>query len=229
MSGKRSLHSKETLTQLLGHREFALAFQNTVGVGSWLALAMIDINKLEMQKEQQLANGNLSIRQLVSQADIIEERLESGIKRISGSVGGTPLLEGEKRDNKNEGHHLDLQQTFILSQAALVHLNVVVSGASSGIPEIQQSIKRAITAWNSFSAKRSMNSKTIAWSICASASLASGDDRVYFQELIQKLAIVLRIGEINLLMERCWETLDRAGTNSCDWREFLRRYDQPFI
>lgn len=230
LSERRELRARDALCKLLNHHEFATAFERTIGVESWLALVMVDTAGLEAWKEGQLANGNLSVRKLVSEAESIERRLESEVDRISSSLGGAPPLDGEQEeDGVDEDRRWDLLQTSILAHAVLVHLNTVVSGASSGVPEIQQSIKRAAAAWERLPPSRSMNSKTLAWSFCACASLVSGVQRVYFQELLRKLAAVLRMGEISLLMERCWEALDRGGSGRCDWRDFLRRYDQPII
>ncbi|KAH0596112.1 hypothetical protein MHUMG1_05973 [Metarhizium humberi] len=143
--------------KLLTDDGFSSAFQAITGCEAWAMVAIMDITSLEIQKSEQEAQGNLSIRGLVSQADTIEGAVDREMARISNMM--LPKSPDEPQDKAVVPH--DLIQTLIYGHAILIFLNTVVSGALTGVPEINQSIGRAMQAWDMLPA--TANPRYLAW------------------------------------------------------------------
>ncbi|TWU77374.1 hypothetical protein ED733_005883 [Metarhizium rileyi] len=173
MSRTASIHRK-----LLADDGFASAFTDTTGCETWVMTAIMDITCLEIKKEEQVAQGNLSIRGLVSQANIIEETVDREMARLSST--DSPSRSPDDPGDMAVPH--GIIQTLIFGHAVLVFLNTVVSGALAGVPEIHQSINRAMQAWEMLPA--TMNTKYLAWAYSTSASLATGSQRDFFRHVV---------------------------------------------
>ncbi|KAG8426990.1 hypothetical protein J3459_007614 [Metarhizium acridum] len=80
----------------------------------------------------------------------------------------------------------DLIQTLIHGHAILIFLNTVVSGALTGVPEIHQSINRAMQAWDMLPA--TANPRYLAWAYSTSAGLATGSRRDVFRNVVARMS-----------------------------------------
>ncbi|KAK5991847.1 ustiloxin B cluster transcription factor ustR [Cladobotryum mycophilum] len=211
--------------KLLADEEFSLAFKHMTGCETWNMIAIIDATALEMKKRMQLTQGNLSIRELVSQADKIQAAVESEIERLS-SIPSPPQSHTQSNDETSLNH---ASQSIVFGHAVLIHLNTIVSGALSGVPEIHQSIDRAIPAWEML--LPTINPKYLAWAYCTSASLATGSHRDVFRRTVAELPMlevgVSSLREFKHVVEECWKETDRRSSDHsnspCDWKDVLQR------
>ncbi|KAK8932865.1 hypothetical protein H634G_07169 [Metarhizium anisopliae BRIP 53293] len=210
--------------KLLTDDGFSSAFQAITGCEAWAMVAIMDITSLEIQKSEQEAQGNLSIRGLVSQADTIEGAVDREMARISNMM--LPKSPDEPQDKAVVPH--DLIQTLIYGHAILIFLNTVVSGALTGVPEIHQSIGRAMQVWDMLPA--TANPRYLAWAYSTSASLASGSQRDVFRNVVARMSHVDvdtgSLCEFSHGVEECWKETDKHGSNhcvTCDWRDIHKR------
>ncbi|KIE02815.1 PRO1A C6 Zink-finger protein, partial [Metarhizium majus ARSEF 297] len=210
--------------KLLTDDGFSSSFQAITGCEAWAMVAVMDITSLEIQKSEQEAQGNLSIRGLVSQADTIEGAVDREMARISNMM--SPKSADEPQDKAVVPH--DLIQTLIYGHAILIFLNTVVSGALTGVPEIHQSIGRAMQAWDMLPA--TANPRYLAWAYSTSASLASGSQRDVFRNVVARMSHVDvdtgSLCEFSHGVEECWKETDKHGSNhcvTCDWRDIHKR------
>ncbi|KAK3935497.1 fungal-specific transcription factor domain-containing protein [Diplogelasinospora grovesii] len=230
---KKVPSAADAYRKLLADGEFAVAFQETTGCESWVLLAIMDAAILESWKRDQEAQGNLSIRELVNRAARLESTVEEGIKRLSSILqrNTTPLGDNtcwSQIAAESTGHGAHHIQTYIFAHAILTHLHTIVSGSLAGVPEIHQSIDRALHAWKL--RPSSMNPKSLAWAYCVGAGLATGLQRDVFRELISQLSPVdLTLGnllDLKSVVEQCWREFDGRASDrdaSIDWRDIMQR------
>ncbi|KAG8427040.1 hypothetical protein J3459_007587 [Metarhizium acridum] len=122
----------------------------------------------------------------------------------------------------------DLIQTLIHGHAILIFLNTVVSGALTGVPEIHQSINRAMQAWDMLPA--TANPRYLAWAYSTSAGLATGSRRDVFRNVVARMShldVDTSLCKFNHGAEECWKETDKYGSNhcnvTCDWRDIHKR------
>ena len=218
----------ETYRKLLADEAFAQNLRDTIGCESWVLVAILDATFLEIWKQNQESQGNLSIRELVSRAEKIESVLEQGIERLSPILQGlTPIADKASYQN-NHGDRIQYVQTYIFAHSVLTHLHTIVSGSWPGVPEIQQSVNRAVSAWEL--CPSAFNLKALAWPYCVSASLAVGPQRDMFRRLIQEASpaepTLGNLVDLKSVVEECWRGFDGRKSErdvSCDWKEVMQR------
>lgn len=216
----------DTHRKLLADDEFSSAFKDITGCETWIVTAIMDVSALEIKKSEKLVQGNLSIRDLASQADKIERVVEREMERLSSSISLPQQSHGEPGDNTSSHH---LIQTLIFGYAVLIHLNTVVSGALTGVPEIHQNISRAMLAWEML--RSTTSPRYLAWAYSTSASLATGSQREVFQNAVVHMAqLDVDLGSLREFIhgvEECWRETDKHssdhGNIPCDWREIHKR------
>lgn len=144
------------------------AHGSTSGLDHIVLDCMIDIIHLRKRKASQLANGSLSISQLVKDSLAIEEKLD-----------GSPT----KLEIEDSGRSAFSQ---VFRSAARVFLQCTVSEPRPEIVEIQQRVEETIKALNEL--PRAPLLKRLAWPICIAASMASKQDHQAFFRTLQDRA-----------------------------------------
>jgi hypothetical protein len=223
--GKKIPCAAEIHRKFLADDQFSSAFRNITGCETWIMMAIMDVTSLEIKKTEQVAQGNLSIRELVSQANKIEGTVEREMVRLSNGIG-SQHSQGEPSD-KNSPHYLI--QSFIFAHAVLIYLNTVVSGALTRVPEIHQSINRAIPLWEMLPS--TMDPNYLAWAYSTSASLATGSQREVFRNVVAQMShLDVGVGSLREFshgVEESWKETDKHGSDHnnipCDWREIHKR------
>ena len=216
----------EFYQKLLADEDFTRNLRETIGCESWILVAILDATALEIWKRDQEAQGNLSFRELVSRAEKIESILEQGIKDLSTTLEGlTPIANIASHQYSARIEHV---QTYLFAHSALTYIYTIVSGSWPGVPEIQQSVSRAVSAWELYPS--AINLKALAWPYCVSASLAVGSQRDIFRRLISEASAreptLGSIVDLKTIVEECWRGFDGRTSErgvSCDWKEVKQR------
>ena len=217
----------EGYRNLLADEQFTQDFRDIIGCESWILVAILDATLLEIWKRNLEAQGNLSIRELVSRAEKTESVLEQGIERISHIIQDPTTV--------TETYHV---QTYIFAHSILTHLHTIVSGSWPNVPEIQQSVDRAIAAWKL--RPPSLSLKALAWPYCASASLAVGLQRDMFRRLISEASsnptgqpALESLTQLKAVVEECWRGFDERKTerdvSACDWKDVMQRMNLSIL
>ena len=221
--------------ELLAKRDFALAFWDVAECDSWILSAVMDITTLDIWKREEECKGKLSIRELANRAGTIESTIEAHIKHLAELLDSQAASTDAKPPGKIDGDYIRHVQTNILAHSILIELHAIVSGHWAGVPEINESIDRAILAWKR--CPSSMTPRCFVWSFCVSANLATGLQRVFFQEVMLQMTLadkaLGRLHNVKLLVEKCWSVFDRRGSNrdSCeDWKDIWQEMNMsiPF-
>lgn len=224
----------EVYQKLLADEDFARNLRETIGCESWILVAILDATALEIWKRDQEAQGNLSIRELVSRAEKIESVLEQGIENLSTILQGlTPIASMASHQNSHSDR-IQHVQTYIFAHSALTHIHTIVSGSWPGVPEIQQSVSRAVSAWEL--CPSAIDLKALAWPYCVSASLAVGSQRDVFRRLISEASAreptLGSIVDLKTIVEECWRGFDGRKSErdvSCDWKEVKQRLNLNIV
>ena len=232
----------EIYRKLLTEEDFAHDFREITGCESWILLSILDATSLEIWKRNLEAQGNLSIRELVSRAEKVESVLEQEISKLSTILQTyTSLTDTTSNQNSNRDRLIHIQ-TYIFAHSMVTHLHTIVSGSWPGVPEIQTSVDRAISAWNLLQLT-SINLKTLAWPYCVSASLAVGLQRDMFRRLIAVQPSIpanasqgsstraawepsSSLAQVQAVVEECWKEYDERKSDreaACDWKEVMGR------
>jgi hypothetical protein len=228
---KKMPASADLYRKLLADEAFSTAFKDTIGCETWIMTAILDITSLEIKKSEQTSQGSLSIHGLVSQANRVECVVDREMIRLS-SLSQRPRPQVARND---ETVPHDITQSIVYGHAVLIFLNTVVSGALAGVPEIHQSIARAISSWEMIPPM--MNPKHLSWAYSTSASLATGSQREVFRNVVARMSglnVDLHgLREFHHGVEQCWEETDRSNTTCCnipcDWRYVHKRLNLDIL
>nr|A0A8J9RZ21.1 RecName: Full=Transcription factor phomR; AltName: Full=Phomopsin biosynthesis cluster protein R [Diaporthe leptostromiformis]BDA39143.1 transcriptional regulator [Diaporthe leptostromiformis] len=228
-----------TTTPLLA----ASTFWDLTGCEGAVLLAMLDASILSAWRLGEEASGSLSIRALVGRADKIEAVVEGEIARLSSllprspektsSASGKPS-HGRKTGPENEVTVATVH-SLIFAHAILTDLHQTVSGPRASVPEIGDSISRAISsAWNLWQEQQQQGAglgleRILAWPYCVAASLAKGDQREVFREIIARTengdgsSSGGDVQQLKSIVEQCWAT---SSSNHRDWKDVVQRSNQ---
>ncbi|KAE8380877.1 fungal-specific transcription factor domain-containing protein [Aspergillus bertholletiae] len=219
----------ETYRNLLEDENFAQLFLDTVGCEGWVLFPILEALLLSQWKQEQEAQGKLSIRELITKVDGIESTLQARIERLGQSIFKT----GDAPQGQQD---IRLIQTYIFAHASVVDLHTIASGAQPSVPEIQQSIEKSISAWQLLPPSM-INLKTMAWPFYVCGSLAVGSQREQFQKMIshhfQNQSTSSSFHCLRSVVEECWKNFDRreSGQNasSYNWKAVMEELNMSIL
>jgi C6 transcription factor Pro1 len=108
-------------------------FDKLMGCENWLMRLILEIATLNEGKRHLEASGGLSMWELVRRAADIEMRLETGLITSSGHPNGTtPTDVTTSTTSSDASESLIRDITLIFGSAALVYLQVIISGPHPG-------------------------------------------------------------------------------------------------
>ncbi|KAH6603624.1 hypothetical protein Trco_008399 [Trichoderma cornu-damae] len=169
-----------------------LAILEIVGVERWVFVSLMDAIEASVWKREQESENRLSMRELIAKTDAIVSSIRHQIQ---------------------QGDHV---QTHVFAYAVVIYIHTIASGHLPAVPEIQQTIEKAVLSWQRISPSLN-NLKRLSWAFCVSASLATGSQRVIFDNMLSDAASIDPLSRtvicLKSLVEECWKTLD-AGAPS---------------
>lgn len=221
------------------------SFWDLIGCEGAVLLAILDASVLGAWRLGEEAAGSLSIRALVGRADKIEAAVEGEIARLSrllppaenttspSSSGAAP-----PKSRKNGPDDFDtVIHSLIFAYAILTDLHQIVSGPRASVPEIGDSISRAISSAWSLRLQQPHEGgggggglkRILAWPFCVAASLAKGDQRDVFREIIARSengdgsTSGGDVQQLKSIIEQCWAS---SSSNCRDWKDVVQRSNQ---
>jgi len=177
---------------------------------NWTMIIIMEIALLQEWKQEAQQRGALSLQELTWQAARLEQRLNDGMVQL---LRHRTSLKGMAANNN--------LITEIYALAALVFLQVVVSGAQAELPEINRCVTRFLEALNRLPSRLTLR---ISWPFCIAGCMAIGSQQDEFREFVSR---ALRDGEILgtiwkgfKVMEECWRirVTQPKLARECDWR-----------
>ncbi|KAH8816909.1 fungal-specific transcription factor domain-containing protein [Xylogone sp. PMI_703] len=202
-------------------------FDKIMGCENWLMDLILKIAELDEWKRSSEANGTLSMWRLVHQAADIKEQLDSGLvsnseysqRSESMNTIATPV-------SPNSSQPLVRIITQIFAGAALVYLQVIISGPHPRIPEIRHAVSRTMTAIEALPNKDFI--RNLLWPVCIAGCMATEEQEFYWRDLLSTVSYdkwsfgypsnVLRI------MEECWRLrkCQQGAVLAVDWMTAMK-------
>ncbi|KAH6855446.1 putative C6 transcription factor [Chaetomium sp. MPI-CAGE-AT-0009] len=186
---------------LASNSPLAKSFLHVVGFEGWVLGTLMDATEVSLWKREQEANNRLSMRELIGKTDLIVSALNQQLQ------------------------HDDSVQTHIFAHAIAIHVHALASGYRPAVPEIQQTLEKAISLWGKLDPSHH-SIKRLSWAFCVSASLASEAQRSVFEKLLFDAAsadaLSTAVPLLKSIVNECWKLLD-AGAPSCDWQDVMQR------
>jgi hypothetical protein len=184
-----------------------IQFDRLMGCETWLMRLILEIATLREWKLRLEATGILSTWELVRRAADIEMRLEASLIASSKQQDEATSSYGNlitTAPSVSESYVKDI--TRIFAGAAMVYLQVIVSGPNPEIPEIQQGVSRTMTALDALKDKDLV--RNLLWPICIAGCMAMSEDEGYWRDLIsnvkwQKWSFGYP-SKVLMVMEECW-------------------------
>ncbi|KDN69012.1 putative PRO1A C6 Zink-finger protein [Colletotrichum sublineola] len=210
----------DTYDRLLSSQDIHGSFEDATGCEGWVLQAIVALSALSAWKGEQELRNELSIRTLVNRADVISTTIEDGTRRLAmADAPPSPMSPHSFTSSPTP------TLTILYAHAALVYLNMVVSGSNSAVSETSQCIESAIEVWKRMPPTNQRQPPT--WPLLITAVLARGKQRDFFRELLANSSFDARVGSpygnVRSAIERCWLE-DGEAPNGCDWKGILARY-----
>jgi hypothetical protein len=199
-----------------------------MGCENWAMLLIMDIAVLDEWKKSSQVSGKLSMRQLVSRGAQIEKRLEDGLEKNSGTIGG--FTEHSMTSNANslgyDSEYIRCVLTRIFACSALVYLHVAISGAHPELPDMRASVSRTIAAFQMLPNQELVRSLT--WPFCIAGCMALPEQEDFFRDIVSTTNKVTPLfgnsGKALAIIEECWRMRKsqshQIGTSS--WETAMR-------
>ncbi|SMR50998.1 unnamed protein product [Zymoseptoria tritici ST99CH_1A5] len=216
----------EAYQKLLSVAEFSAVFRTTNMFAEVALLCLLDIVALDEWRGERQKRGELSYRELLSRANEIERRLDESIQQLATTLSlphagaHSSAAELAPALPKPISRAIDIG-THIILQAALIELQLILSGPSLRAPEVKQSVRRFISTWTTF--RPAISSLALAWPFCIAASAATDSDRDFFQGITTDSS-TLFVQDIRRLLELSWHEIDRPASGSGEvktWKDIM--------
>ena len=220
---ERSLPSFHRYRELLVGGKMDLL--SNLGYANWTLIAILDILELEQWKLEEEGNSNLSVRELVKRAEMIEMTLEKGLEDMEMD---SQILVPSGNSAKSQREERNKLATAVFATSALVYVNKVVSGARPYVPEVKTAVARVVKVWEALPASCDLH--LLKWSYCVTACLAIGSQRDIFRDFGSLASFeqqtFCNLSQMKSVVEDCWKRFDAESADadsSCDWRTSAER------
>jgi len=200
-----------------------LSMLSVMGCENYIVRALAETADLAWWKEWHKTDGSLSIPQLASRGQQIEEILEGPRTTLSYPTASCDALE------------LDIVRqctSEVFRASSQVFLHSVISGDYPQCPEIQTGISQTIKALKAVpdgSHTSRAVVRSVVFSICICGCLTDDPNhRLFFeQRLQQQNTSVGNCNQVLLLMNRVWSK--RARGEPVDWRQVMRESEMLLV
>jgi hypothetical protein len=214
---------------------YRIQFEKLMGCEDWVMRHIQDIATLGERKRRSEISGSLSMWELVSQAAGIQKQLEAGLSKISRHPNGKSARDDAAiTESQDSSDSLIRNVTRIFASAALVYLQVIVSGPHPELPEIRQGVsetKAALDALHDRDLARNM-----LWPVCIAGCMDTVEHEGYWKDLLwdpscnQKWSFGYPSKVLEIL-EECWRLRkDQWGkAMGVDWKSAMDSLDMRVL
>ncbi|KAL9615942.1 MAG: hypothetical protein Q9160_009128 [Pyrenula sp. 1 TL-2023] len=210
-------------TRLLDSDESGIDFEYITGCQNWVVFAILSIYSLRTWKKRAMTAGSLSIWELIERAQPARESLQKGIDDVSMRLSHyeTTLIKADSITARDQ-HEKNLI-TCSFARAALVLLEVVVSGASPGLAEVEKGVNETRAVIERVPDQYLVQS--LSWPICVAGCMAQPQHHSFFKGLLHP-AGQLKLGvfsNVLKVLERCWWLRESESTRKeVDWNDAIQ-------
>jgi hypothetical protein len=193
--------------------------QTVMGCQSCILVVIAEITTLESWKNAQIAQGCLSMIDLISRAAVLNNRLALGIQGLEDKLSlGLHSL----RDDSDAVN-------LVFAYAALVYLHTVVSGTSPHISEIKYNVTRCLERFEVLPARLLIR---YCWPFTITGCMATEDQYDRFRHLVARsTAADEPLGSTwkgLKVMEECWQ-LRKSEPGMWCWRSTMQKMNMKVL
>lgn len=185
-----------------------------------------DIAILDAWKDEMRCNGTLSMRELISKVEVLEQRLERGIRLVSDQISN----DGTSKNDKKRSHADTLLITRTFAFAATVYLHVTVSGANPAVLEIIAGVQQTLEA---LKALPSNLLRCVVWPLCIAGCMAAPTEEISWQRFVHTSGMTSsaqafgNVSQAWSVVETCWimRKYEKASTGKrleTDWTSAMQ-------
>jgi len=198
-----------------GAPEWELYIPLLVGCTEQVLLGFAEIAALAHWKNHEARDGKLSTRELIMRGNAIE-------RAIRQTVLDPMAFEGSRAAQANEDTCRRILAT-ILQECALLYLNMVLSGNSPGVPEIQTSVNNILTLLKHMPLGRLDLGLVLPLAFVGFMTDAPTARDVVHKRLRQvgSVCASANVRQIEGVMLEVWARRD-AGQREVEWREVMQ-------
>lgn len=114
-------------------------------------------------------------------------------------------------------------KTLIYAYGVAIYIHTITSGCRPAVPEIQDALEKSVPLWQKITLRHG-ELRYMSWAFCVSASLATGDHRCAFSNILSEAATAepysTTVACLKALSEECWSILD-TGSADCNWETVM--------
>jgi hypothetical protein len=193
--------------------------QTVMGCQSCILIVIAEVTTLQSWRNVQMAQGCLSMIDLISRAAVLNNRLALGIRGLEDKLSlGIHSL-------KDDSDAVNL----VFAYAALVYLHTVVSGTSPQISEIKYNVTRCLERFEVLPARLLIR---YCWPFTITGCMATEDQYDRFRHLVARsIAASEPLGSTwkgLKVMEECWR-LRKSEPGMWCWRSTMERMNSKIL
>ncbi|KAL6918215.1 hypothetical protein FSST1_009710 [Fusarium sambucinum] len=174
--------------------ESDLEMADLMGCYNWVMVAIGDLAHLQAWKEDMQDKRTLSVPELVIKCQNIETRLQNGIVE----------LEVAQNADTETPHATWVSHIFAL--AALVLSSTIVSGPWASLPEIKETVAKAVDLLRDW--PRAITLQGLVWPLYIIGCMAETEQQGFFESLLTNLIRecggIGNSGTVLKIMKNCW-------------------------
>lgn len=188
------------------------------GCEEWVTQEVWNVIKLAHWKVSMKSKKQLSNREFITRAFVIDTKLKSEISDLSALIEFSSPLDFFSDPQS----YIKQLVTRIYGYSTLIFLYTIESGYSPDIPEIHSSVSKTIEAFKALPQAELIRS--LSWPLCIAGSMATGDQQTAFLEIVDKAKIKLcAFGSSKhalAIIEECWRMgkSESVLQENIDWR-----------
>lgn len=214
---------------------YRIPFEKLMGCEDWAMRLIHDIATLGERKRRSGRTGGVNAWDLVGQAADIQRQLEAGLQDLSSSPYEMTGSEGPPTVGiQDSSDSLIPMITRIFATAALIYLQVIVSGPHPELPEIRQGVSQIMVALNALPNRDLV--RNLLWPVCIAGCMATVEHEWYWRYLLSDPSCNQKWSfgypsKVLEIMEECWRLRrDQSGeTMGVDWKTAMDNLDMRVL
>lgn len=215
-----------------------LKLDEFVGCQTWVLVAIAEISCLDERKKKSTRKRDLDIMVLVKDAQVVQERLHDGIRRLDEIAADPPVQRAEnpfrpletilaKSKIINGCPTPKMAESNLISRiwahAAHVYLIVVLSGWQPAHDQLRGHVAQALDLLGAIDNPSWL--RTLAWPFCITGCLATQDQESSFRDIASAsggLAMFGTLRDALNIMETVWSQRHQHNADTWDIATCLR-------
>jgi hypothetical protein len=199
-----------------------------MGCENWLMRLIWEIATFAEWKTRLEGGGGVSIWEVVRRGSEIKRQLETSLV-----TSETTSMDVMTAMSENASKPFVKEITQIFANAALVYLEVTISGPHPDLPEIRQGVSKAMAALDTLRDKDLV--RNLLWPVCIAGCMATAEYESYWRNLLSGVSqdqwSFGRPRNVLKIMGKCWllRKCELGTVVAVDWMTAMRNLDMRVL